>query len=148
MQSESLDFTVRMDASHLQNGVHAGLAMLQKTPNGLQIVEEAGKRKLQFFADNESSSGPELKANAIELRVHVNGDRAVYSYSLDEGRSFHQLGGEVSLTFSFWKGARPALFAYQQLATDKPGSEKPVESSHQSWVELDWAHYRNLHPSE
>src|SRR6185312_10101873 len=73
----------RMDASHLQNGVHAGLAMLQKTPNGLQIVEEAGKRKLQFFADNESSSGPELKANAIELRVHVNGDRAVYSYSLD-----------------------------------------------------------------
>ena len=82
-------------------------AMLQKNPNGLQVVQEAGKRKLQLFTANDVSDGPELKVNTVQVRINIDGDRAIYSYSLDDGRSFHQLGNDISITFSFWKGSRP-----------------------------------------
>jgi beta-xylosidase len=148
MQSESLDFSVRMDLSHMQSGVHAGLAMLQKNPNGLQVVDEGGKRKLQVFSGNASVDGPELHGKSVQLRVQVNGDRVVYGYSLDEGRSFHHLVDKQPITFSFWKGSRPALFAYRDMAMEKADSHQRTGLDHDSWVDFDWAHYRYLSPSE
>jgi len=141
MQSESLEFTVRLDVSHMQNDVRAGIAMLQKSPNGLQVVQQGGKRKLQFFAANEFTDGPELQANTVQLLVRVDGDRALYSYSLDEGRSFHELGAQVPITFSFWKGSRPAVFAFKATAADKVSQTQP-DSGHEGWIDFDWTHCR------
>jgi hypothetical protein len=40
-------------------------------------------------------------------------DEAVsYAYSTDEGASFTALGPTSKLRFSWWKGARPALFSF------------------------------------
>ena len=122
--------------------------MLQKNPNGLQVVDQAGKLKLQLFGADASVDGPELHGESVRLSVQVNGDRVAYSYSLDEGRSFHQLGDDLPITFSFWKGSRPALFAYRDLAMEKADSHRATEPDHDAWVDFDWAHYRYLSPSE
>jgi len=39
-------------------------------------------------------------------------EMAYYEYSLDEGRTFTRLGNPAKLRFSWWKGARPALFSF------------------------------------
>ena len=144
MQSESLDFTIRVKVSRMEDNVRAGLAMLDKHPSGLQIVQQAGKRKLQFFNLSESTDGPTLQANTVQLRVHIDGDHALYSYSLDEGRSFQQLGVETPITFSFWKGSRPALFAYKATPPGQATSQAPSDSGRDGWIDFDWAHYRAL----
>jgi beta-xylosidase len=144
MQSESLDFTVRMDVSHMEDNVRAGFAMLDKYPSGLQVVQQAGKRKLQFFNMSESADGPELQFNTVQLRVHIDGDSVLYSYSLDEGRSFYKLGVEAPITFSFWKGSRPALFAYKAAGPSQAALQAPNDSGHDGWIDFDWAHYRTL----
>lgn len=141
MQSESLDFTVRMDISHMREDARAGLAMFQKDPNGLQVAAKAGKHTLQWFAGADVTDGPDVTAKTVQLRVQVRDDLAVYSYSLDDGRSFHQLGAEVPIAFSFWKGSRPALFAYKVSADH---SASVPDSDHDGWIDFDSVHYRQL----
>ena len=68
------------------------------------------------------------------LRGTVNGDTASYAYSVDGGATFTPIGGEVSLVFGWWKGARPAVFAFN---TDSASKGK-------SFVDVDWVHYRFL----
>jgi beta-xylosidase len=133
MQDEALEFTVRVDLAGMKDGVHAGLAMFESSASGLAVVEDGGKRRLTFFHKSEMQDGPALTGRTIELRVHVDGDVATYSYSLDEGKTFQEMGGTVPITFSWWKGSRPALFAYTTGDAN--------ESGH---VDFDWARYRGL----
>jgi hypothetical protein len=67
--------------------------------------------------------------------VSVRGDQALYSYSLDEGKTFQQLGAATPIRFSWWKGSRPALFAWTTQNSD-PGA-----------VDFDWVHYQPLAPN-
>jgi hypothetical protein len=107
--------------------------MFESSASGLAVVEDGGKRRLTFFHKSEMQDGPALTGRTIELRVHVDGDVATYSYSLDEGKTFQEMGGTVPITFSWWKGSRPALFAYTTGDAN--------ESGH---VDFDWARYRGL----
>ena len=68
------------------------------------------------------SPGPTLPAKALDLRVEVADQIARYSYSLDGGKTFTALGGPAPLRFSWWKGARPALFTYGEPGQAKPGT--------------------------
>jgi beta-xylosidase len=133
MQDQSLEFTTRVDVQGMKDGVHAGLAMFEKSASGLSIVESDGKRKLTFFHKDDAQDGPSLTGASVELRVHVEVDAATYSYSVDDGRTFQQLGPAVPITFSWWKGSRPSLFAY---TTSDAG-----EAGH---VDFDWARYRPI----
>jgi beta-xylosidase len=133
MQDESLEFTIRLDLRGMKNGVHAGMAMFEKSASGLQIVQEGETRKLSFFHIKEAQDGPSLTAATIQLRVHIEGDTATYSYSLDDGRTFQQIGSTVPITFSWWKGSRPSLFAYTTNDTGDSG-----------YVDFDWARYRPI----
>jgi beta-xylosidase len=134
MQDESLEFTVRMETGAMREGVHAGLAMLEAQPSGLEVVQLGSVRRIAFFhGTDEPVAGPELRATAVLLRVTIHGDRATYAYSLDEGKTFNGLGGEVTIQFAFWKGARPALFAYRTQSSGDAGA-----------VDFDWAHYKAL----
>ena len=92
-------------------GVHAGLAMFEKSASGLEIVREGGQPRLNSFHLPDRQAGPVLTQPTVQLRVHVDGDEARYSYSLDDGKTFLELGTAVNLRFSWWKGSRPALFA-------------------------------------
>ena len=133
MQDESLGVHHAARSERHEGWRHTGLAMFEKSASGLEVVQDGGKRKLSFFHKSDVQDGPALAEGTVELRVHVEGDAATYSYSVDEGRTFQPLGGTVPITFSWWKGSRPSLFAY--TAGDAG------ESGH---VDFDWARYRGL----
>lgn len=129
MQDNSFEFTVRLDITAMNDGVHAGLAMFENSASGLEVVQTGSERQLRFFHLQDSTAGPILTQPFLELRVHVEGDLARYFYSLDDGQSFHLLGDTTPIHFSWWKGSRPALFAY---TTQLAGAGK---------IDFDWAHY-------
>ncbi len=132
MQDNAFEFTVRMDLTEMRSGVHAGLAMFEQSATGLEIVQTGTTRRLSFFHLRDRAPGPDISQAAIQLRVRVDGDMARYSYSLDDGRTFLPLGEATPIRFSWWKGSRPALFAFTTAATD-PGS-----------VDYDWVRYQPL----
>jgi beta-xylosidase len=135
MQDESLELTTRMDLQGMRDGVHAGLAMLEKSDSGIQVVQTGDQRALSVFHEGTQVDGPVVAAKTVLLRLHLEKDQVTYLYSLDEGRSFHQLGDTLPITFSWWKGSRPSLFAYSV----KPASD--------AYVDFDWAHYVPLNSS-
>lgn len=132
MQDNSFEFTVRLNVSEMKSGVHAGIAMFERSASGLEVVQTGGERRLDFFHDQDRIDGPVLSASVLQLRVRVDGDQAQYSFSIDNGQSFQQLGTSAQIHFSWWKGSRPALFAYTTQSAD-PGS-----------IDFDWAHYQPL----
>lgn len=130
MQDERFEFTTRLDSAGLKDGTHAGLAMFEKDASGLEIVGEGGARKLQYFHLEDVAAGPELKGNAVELRLTVNGQVVQYAYRVGGKGDFTDLGPSTKIAFSWWKGSRPALFAYSQGV--------PGTGAH---VDFDWVHY-------
>jgi hypothetical protein len=76
-----------------------------------------------------------LTKPTLLLRAKIVGDEARYSFSTDDGRSFHKLGEASPIHFSWWKGARPSLFTY----TTQPGDAGAVD--------IDWVHYVPLGPN-
>jgi len=129
MQDNSFEFTTQIDVSRLGPGVHTGLAMFEKDPSGLEIVQSGNERRLDFFHLAERVQGPVLSRPVIQLQVRVDGDQARYFYSIDSGKRFVELGTATQIRFSWWKGSRPALFAYTTEGVD-PG-----------FVDFDWVHY-------
>lgn len=132
MQDNAFEFTARVDLSGMKNGVHAGLAMFEQSASGLEIVQSGSERRLAYFHLRDRAEGPVIAQRVVELRVRVDGDQASYSFSLDGGQTFEPLGGATPIRFSWWKGSRPALFAYTTENTD-PGA-----------IDFDWAHYEAM----
>jgi beta-xylosidase len=134
MQDEAFEFTTRLDLAGMKDGGHAGLAMFEQAASGVQVVQAGGVRSLGFFHARENVDGAaRLASRVVLLRVRVDGDSASYSYSVDEGQTFTPIGPTVRIAFSWWKGSRPALFAYT--------TEKTGDAGH---VDFDWAHYAPL----
>jgi Beta xylosidase C-terminal Concanavalin A-like domain len=132
MQDNSFEFTARFDLSAIENGSHVGLAIFEKSASGIAIVQSSSERRLEFFHLPDRAVGPAFSQAGIQLRIRVDGDQARYFYSLDDGRSFEPIGVPTPIQFSWWKGARPSLFAYT-TATADPGA-----------VDIDWVHYQSL----
>ena len=60
-----------------------------------------------------SPSGGRSYLTLTSFRLKANNDQQVsYEFSLDDGKSFTRLGPPAKLRFSWWKGARPALFSF------------------------------------
>ncbi len=135
MQDNAFEFTARLDLAGGRPGVHTGVAMFEKSASGLEIVQSGKERRLVFFHLQDRTAGPFVLHPIVQLRVRVDGDEARYFYSLDDGETFKQLGGVTQIRFSWWKGSRPALFAYTTLA-GTPGD-----------VDFDWVHYQALGPN-
>ena len=117
MQDNDFTFTVRLDLNGVESGVHTGLAMFEKNASGLEVVQSGDKRRLDYFHLSTRIAGPILAATALQLRVAVSGDEAHYFFSLDDGRTFQPLGPATLIHFSWWKGSRPSLFAFNTLKT-------------------------------
>jgi beta-xylosidase len=130
MQDDAFEFTARLDVGNMKPGVHAGIAMFEKSAGGIEVVQAGSERYLNYFHLSDHALGPVLPGNTLQLRLSVDGERASYFYSLDDGLTFHPLGGASQLRASWWKGPRPSLFAYTTSDTN-PGS-----------VDFDWVHYR------
>ncbi len=130
MQDNSFELTARLDLARMQSGTRAGLAMFEEDPSGVEIAQSGKERWLSYFHAQEDVPGPALTRAIVQLRVRIDGDEARYSYSVDDGQTFHALGTVTRIRFSWWKGSRPALFAY---TTAVGGSGA---------VDIDWVHYQ------
>ena len=97
-------------------------------PNWIGVVQTAGVRRITWSSAGAQVAGPELAAPSVQLRMWIEGELVRYAYSLDDGRSFVPFGDPARLRFSWWKGARPALFSFT-AADGEPG-----------FVDFDWVH--------
>jgi beta-xylosidase len=131
MQDEALDFTVRMDVQHMADGDHAGISLFDRSKSSLAVVRKGEGKQLVFSSLGQQTSGPALSAGTIELSLRFDGSMVSYLYSVDEGKTFLPLGSPVRMGFSWWKGARPAIFSYSTDAQSHTGH----------YVDVDWAHY-------
>ena len=133
MQDKNLTYTVRLDLSAMQPGDHTGLAMFEQKASGVEVIAAPdGTRHLHFFHQAESFDGPALKASTLQLQLRVKDMAVAYSYSTDDGKTFTPFGPESTpIAFSWWKGSRPAVFAYTTAAHTKP-----------SHIDIDWVHYQ------
>jgi len=114
--------TTRLEFTRMSDGQRAGLGVLQVQPNWIGVVQSAGQRRITWSSAGAQLAGPMPgDQGAVWLRMNIADERVAYEYSLDEGRTFIALGTPVKLRFSWWKGARPALFSFT-LADGDAGS--------------------------
>lgn len=132
MQDDSFQFTVRIDVSALKSGVHTGLTIFEKDASGLEVVQNGDRRELDYFHLPDRIPGPQLSTGVLQLRVRVHDDSATYFYSLDDGRTFEPLGVPTAIRSTWWKGPRPALFAYT-TQDSQPGA-----------ADFDWVRYQPI----
>jgi xylan 1,4-beta-xylosidase len=108
--------TTALDASGLQPGDVAGLALLNLPYSWIGVKRDQDGLALEFYdqTTGESKRQP-LQNPRVTLQVHCNFDTdiAQFSYSGD-GREFHALGGELKLPFQLktFQGVRYTLFHY------------------------------------
>jgi beta-xylosidase len=121
LQSEHAIVTARLDAGGLVDGQRAGLAMFGQGISWIGVARRDGVSRVTFSSAGVETPGPTLPGKALDLRVEVADQTARYSYSLDDGKTFAPLGAPAPLRFSWWKGARPALFTYSDPGQAKPG---------------------------
>ncbi len=101
---------------------------------GSGSVRKDGASRVAFSSAGVETPGPLLPAKALDLRVEVADQAARYSYSLDGGKTFVALGAPAPLRFSWWKGARPALFTYDDpaQAPHRPSQASPTSTGSRS----------------
>jgi beta-xylosidase len=130
MQDQSLEVTTRMDTTYMVDGDRAGLSAFDRSLSGIGLRQNHGSKSFFFSARGQNQEGPTLPSgvNSVYFRLRVNVDQATYFFSVD-GKHFDPLGSPVQLVFSWWKGARPALFAYNPLTESK------------GYADFDWVHY-------
>jgi beta-xylosidase len=132
MQDESLEVTARLELAHMADGDRAGLSVFDNGLSAVGVMQAGGGRALYLSVGGTETAGPAVppRTMAILLRAQVRVDKVIYEYSQDNGRHFTAFGPPVTLHFSWWKGARPALFAFNTLAASS------------GYVDFDWLHYR------
>jgi beta-xylosidase len=112
LHGRSSQITTRLSLTSLAEGQKAGLAMFGKRPSWIGVEQRAGKRQIAFAYAGAESLGDAVTTDSILLRVRVDEEHAEYSYSIDDGKTFQPFGTRSKLMFSWWKGARPALFSF------------------------------------
>jgi beta-xylosidase len=135
-QGRYTQMTAKLFIDKMANGQRAGLAMFGRQPSWIGVTQTAGERRMTFAVAGVETVGPVITHDAVQLRVQVSDEAASYSYSLDDGKTFHDLGSKAKLYFSWWKGARPALFSFNV--------ETSALSSGQ--VDVDWLRVRTSSP--
>ncbi|WP_454760362.1 glycoside hydrolase family 43 protein [Caulobacter segnis] len=133
LQSRQAIITARLDAKGLVEGQRTGLAMFGAGVGAIGAIRKDGQTRIIFSLRGVDTLGPALPTGAIDLRVTVADQAAHYSYSRDGGRTFVDMGGGILPRFSWWKGARPALFSYGDPAQAKPGV-----------ADFDWVRVRSV----
>ena len=112
-------YTVCLDMSLFAEGQKAGLACMGKENYCIGVRQGTAGRELYFEKDGEILATERIDASKLWLRLSFDAedfkDSFAFSYSLG-GRRFIPFGEAFTAQFGFWKGARPALFSYNELA--------------------------------
>ena len=111
--------TVRIDASHLRDGDHAGLGAFCSDPGTVEVVKEDGKLYVVMTDRLEQKARILLKETIVDLRMQCDftTDTATFSYSTDNGRSWKLVGEPFHMIFSMkhFIGNKFAIFCYSTL---------------------------------
>ncbi len=100
-------------------------------PSWTGVVRNGAQTVITFSSAGAETKGPATTAKTIDLRVEVTPDQmAHFSFSDDGGANFQPLGEPARLWFSWWKGARPALFTYVKAP--------PAAAIPGGFVDIDW----------
>jgi beta-xylosidase len=127
LQGPRMQATTRVDVTHLADGQRAGLALFGVTPSWIGLTRTADRVIVTFSAAGVETYGTPFSSQTIDLRADVSAEQVVrFSFSLDRGQTFQPFGDAVPLRFSWWKGARPALFSYNRTGTAG------------GWIDVDW----------
>ena len=117
LHGKTSQITTRLAVGAMTDGQKAGLAMFGKRPSWIGVTQRDGKRYLAFSYAGAETVGEALDSDSLLLRVVIDNELAEFSYSIDEGKTFQPFGTRAKLLFSWWKGARPALFTYTSNAS-------------------------------
>ena len=133
LHGPSTTITTRMLVGDMSDGQRAGLGVLQVQPNWIGVVQTAGVRRITWCSAGAQIAGPVVPpffgvrvrnlggsqvetamndVSSVLLRLSIADEQVSYEYSIDGGEAFVPLGQKVKLRFSWWKGARPALFSF------------------------------------
>jgi beta-xylosidase len=143
LQGRAVQVTARLSTLALADGQKAGLAMFGRQPSWIGVVQSQGKRALAVAAAGIETTGEALEGERpgrsgteqfVLLRMQVEDEEVQYSYSLDEGKTFRALGSKARMLFSWWKGARPALFTFNTDASAAPAGS----------ADFDWVRFKPL----
>ncbi len=129
LQGRTVRITARLSAGAMADGQRAGLAMFGRRPSWIGVVQGQGDLRVTFAEGGVETPGPSLgravhrmhAPDSVLLRMQVDNEQVQYSYSLDAGKTFTAFGSRSRMFFSWWKGARPALFTYNTNASAPQG---------------------------
>jgi len=131
-QDPAYSVTVSVDLKDMTDGQHMGLALFSEHACWMGVIQSGSGRQLHFESVSDSITGPRVSMLSIQLRVEVRDEFALFSYSEDNGHSFTVLGKPTRIQFSWWKGARPAVFNFT--------TKNDPDTS--GIVDVDWVHYK------
>jgi beta-xylosidase len=110
--------TTRLDARGLEEGDHAGLALLNVPFATLGVVRDGPGYRLRFYDQLSDRTLEEpLPGPIVHLRVAGDFDQEIarFSFSTD-GQVFRPIGGELRTAYQLktFQGVRYALFAFNE----------------------------------
>ena len=149
LQGRAVQITARLAVGAMADGQRAGLAMFGRRPSWIGVVQDHGTRRLAMAEGGVETPGEPLGAvragaspinrppvdGFVVLRMQVDDEWVQCSYSLDDGKTFRELGSRVRMLFSWWKAARPALFTFNTGA----------DAAHGGSADFDWVRIQALH---
>ena len=109
-------YTVRMDLGDLAEGQKAGLACMGRDNYYAGVHQAPAGRKLFVEKDGENLASTPLEGGKLWLRLTFDAnapDGFAFSFSLD-GKRFEPLGDAFAAHNGYWKGARVALYSYNE----------------------------------
>ena len=109
-------YTVRMDLGDLSEGQKAGLACMGRDNYYAGVYQAPAGRELFVEKDGENLASTPLEGGKLWLRLTFDAnapDGFAFSFSLD-GKRFEPLGDAFAAHNGYWKGARVALYSYNE----------------------------------
>jgi len=116
VMGNSGEVITQMDASLMLSGQKAGLACMSKEFSVIGVKNTEGKLSVFFEATGKQSVEipTARKTIYLKLKLDLTSKKSRCYYSVDN-KTYLPLGEEFEAKWGFWKGARVALFSYNEL---------------------------------
>jgi hypothetical protein len=129
MRTAHNEVVIRISTAGMSNGGAAGLCHFSETYSTFGIIQQDGKKTLQYDNNGEKEIIRIIDAGIIWLRStwDWNG-KSQYAFSLD-GKRFTTLNTPYQLSWGFYRGDRTGIYHYN-------------EAEEKGFIDVDWFHYK------
>ncbi|WP_234367704.1 glycoside hydrolase family 43 protein [Parabacteroides pacaensis] len=120
---------IKMDISGMEDGQKCGLCHFSQPYSYLGVVQQGGKRRMEYNQNSETLEGEMIDTSYIWLKSEWGLDgKSLYSYSTD-GENYTPFGDPYVLSWGNYRGDRIGIFCFNN-AREK------------GYVDIDYCHYR------